>query len=109
VVVVGDVAGVDVPHLAGRVAEGVPDGGAAAVFAGGAFDLEGGGGGTDDEVVGEVQSAVAVVRVSGGGHDSIVPQMSCVVGALSRTLRSSIRHDLLVPRAKSSVLRRMGD
>ena len=43
VVVVGYVAGVAVFDLAGGVGEGVPDGGAAAVFVDGSFDLIGGG------------------------------------------------------------------
>ena len=41
-VVVGYVAGVVVFDLAGSVREGVPDGGAAAFFVDGAFDLIGG-------------------------------------------------------------------
>jgi hypothetical protein len=41
-VIVGDVAGVSVVGLAGSVGEGVPDGGAAAIFVDRAFDLIGG-------------------------------------------------------------------
>ena len=43
------VAGVTVVGLAGRVGEGVPDGGAAAVFVDGAFYLVGGSGGAPEE------------------------------------------------------------
>ena len=50
--VVGDVAGIAVGGLAGGVREGVPDGGAAAVFVDGAFDLIGGGGGAPEEAFG---------------------------------------------------------
>jgi hypothetical protein len=53
VVIVGDVAGVAVVGLAGSVGEGVPDGGTAAVFVDGAFDLIGSGGGAPEEVFGE--------------------------------------------------------
>ncbi len=49
VVIVGDVAGVAVVGLAGGVGEGVPDGGAAAIFVDCAFDLIGGGGGAPEE------------------------------------------------------------
>ena len=49
VVIVGDVAGVSVVGLAGDVGEGVPDGGAAAIFVDGAFDLIGGGGGAPEK------------------------------------------------------------
>ena len=61
--VVGDVAGLALIGFAGSVGEGVPDGGAAAVFVDSAFDLIGGGGGAPDEVVGE-----AVRRADDGGQ-----------------------------------------
>src|SRR5579863_2060758 len=57
--VVGDVAGFAVKGFAGSVRKGVPDGGLAAVFGDGAFNLVGGGGASPQEVGGESQ---------GGGH-----------------------------------------
>ena len=51
--VIGDVAGVAVGGFAGDVGEGVPDRGAAAAFADGAFHLVGGGGGAPQEALGE--------------------------------------------------------
>src|SRR5215472_14840706 len=53
VVVVGYVASIPVVGLAGDVREGVPDGGAAAVFMNGAFDLIGCGGGAPKETLRE--------------------------------------------------------
>ena len=55
-----DLAGVAVPHLAGRRAEAVPDALAAAVLVGRALDLVRGRGGAPDEVVGKMSSV--------GGH-----------------------------------------
>src|SRR5690606_19252524 len=67
VVVVGDVAGVPVLHLAGGVAVGVPDGGGTAARVGGALDLVGRGRRAPDEALGQVE-AERVGR--GGGLDA---------------------------------------
>ena len=50
IVVAGDIPGVAVCDVAGRVTEGVPDGWAAAILVDGALDLVAGGGGSPGEV-----------------------------------------------------------
>ena len=59
--VVGDVGGLALKGFAGSMGEGVPDGGAAAVFVDSAFDLIAGSGCAPEEVLGEA--------VRGGGRD----------------------------------------
>src|SRR5690606_16644252 len=76
VVVVGHVARVAVPHLAGCVAEGVPDRGAAPVFPGRTFDLVRGGGGADEEIGRELESAHGAV-IRSCGHHGISAFPSC--------------------------------
>src|SRR5690606_31754798 len=92
VVVVGYVTRVAVPHLAGRVAEGVPDRGSAAVLPCGTLDLVRGGGGADEEIGRELESAVRGVRGC-GGHCSILPRSRVSIRrfAVSRPSRASSR------------------
>ena len=49
--VVSDIPGVAVGDFARGMSEGVPDGGSAAVFVDGTFDLVGGGGGTPEKAL----------------------------------------------------------
>src|SRR5918993_1108053 len=69
IVVVGDVAGVAVPHLAWGVAEGVPDRRPPAVLLRSALDLVRGGRRAEEEVVGEGESRVAVISRAGGHRE----------------------------------------
>ena len=76
VVIARDVAGVAVPHLAGRLAEGVPDRRPAAVFLRRALDLVGSGRGAEGEAGREDETRIAVVGRSldaGGGEERHAP------------------------------------